>query len=107
MSRAKTPYTKNKVYLSMAAHFLRERTKTLDDCYNAPSQHKRAIYADCIREAIKNNACFYGVISYNTYAFTFGYTSRENNEWVITIILPTKTKKCLYREVEQWLTEQD
>lgn len=105
MSRAKTPYTKNKVYLSMAAHFLRERTKTLNDCYSAPSQHKRTIYAECVREALKNSAYAYGIISYNTYAFTFGYLSRENDHTVITIILPTKTKKCLYREVEQWLTK--
>ena len=92
--------TKNKLYLRMARTLV-ENPKTLNECYKKPSIEKRKIYFKCVSLAKEHNALYYGIISSNTYSFTFGYVWEHNNELCAKLILPTKTKVVNLADLER------
>lgn len=57
--------------------------KTLNECYARPSQAKQTIYRICTYKAQSENATEYGILSYNGYVFTFGYTRPDSTVVVI------------------------
>lgn len=58
--------------------------KRLSECYARPSQTKVHIYHACVAKAIDDNALLYGIETYNTHIFTFGYETTDGKYVRIT-----------------------
>lgn len=102
IEKMKKPHTKNKRYLELCAKFVTEEHHRLFEVYKRPSKEKQKAYEKCRLEAIEHDAIIYGIISHNSFAFTFAYMWRSEYGMEITLILPTKKIRCLNEDVARW-----
>lgn len=81
------------------------KKSSLWSCYLKCSKAKEEIYCECVNEAVDFNSHSFGVVSFNTFTFTFAYdfiysiTDKDGrkHKYIATCLI-TPNKKTLWLE---------